>query len=101
LRSGAAGAIVDATREALTNVSKHADVRDATVHVRVADDGLEVVISDIGRGFDASTTAGGIGQRQSIRERMEAVGGRAQIESTRGAGTRVTLWAPAAGTGEA
>ena len=96
LPPGAAGALVDATREALTNVSKHAGVGRATVSVRATGDGLQVEISDAGRGFDPSATTGGMGQRRSIRERMEAVGGRVQIESTRDAGTKVTLWAPVA-----
>jgi signal transduction histidine kinase len=100
LRPGVAGALVDATREALTNVAKHAGVRRAMVTVRVTADGLEVEIFNSGRGFDPSATTGGIGQRRSIRERIETVGGRAKIESSRGSGTRVTLWASAAGAFE-
>lgn len=89
-------AVVAAVREALTNVVKYAATGAATVTVRAAEDGLVVEVVDRGRGYDPDSTAGRIGQRHSIRGRIEAVGGRVEIESAPGAGTQVRLWVPEA-----
>jgi signal transduction histidine kinase len=88
------GALVAATREALTNVAKHAGTDRATVTVRPADGGLVVEIADDGTGYDPAVTPGRIGWRRSIRGRIEQVGGHVEVESAPGAGTRVRLWVP-------
>jgi signal transduction histidine kinase len=92
--SAAIGAVVAAVREALTNVAKHAATRAATVTIRPVEGGLVVEVVDEGRGYDPDSTTARIGQRNSIRGRIEAVGGRVEIESTPGDGTRVRLWVP-------
>jgi signal transduction histidine kinase len=94
LAPAAVGALVAAVREALTNVGKYAGTAAATVTVRPAEGGLVVDVVDAGRGYDPESTAGRIGQRRSIRGRIEEVGGRVDIESAPGAGTRVRLWVP-------
>ncbi len=84
-------------REALFNVAKHAGVRRA--HVRGRADGGEVVVEvvDSGAGFDADAACGhpraGLGLRSS-RERVFAAGGRLDVTSAPGAGTRVTVRLP-------
>ena len=78
--------------EALRNVTRHAGTGRADVTVRDADHGLIVEVSDQGRGFDprlVATSRRGI--RESIRARMEAVGGGAEVISAPGEGTRVVL----------
>jgi signal transduction histidine kinase len=87
-----AAALIGAAREALTNVGKHAGVGAATVRVTVADGGVEVVVTDEGRGYQTGDGPGGTGQTHSIHQRLSEVDGRAEISSTAGRGTRVRLW---------
>ena len=78
--------------EALRNVARHAGTDRADVSVRDAGPGLVVEVSDRGRGFDPRLVqASRRGIRESIRARMEAVGGGAEVISAPGAGTRVVL----------
>ncbi len=89
-----AEALRDASHEALTNTAKHAGVSRVVVRALSAHDGIEVTIRDQGTGFDPSATKSGFGIDNSIVRRMEEVGGRADISSTPGRGTRIALWAP-------
>ena len=84
--------ILHVIQEALTNARRHSDAPN--VRVRLSSEGDELVaeISDDGRGFDPGA-APGVGFR-SMRERAAALGGKLQIESAVGEGTRVRLWAP-------
>ena len=73
-------------------MTRHAGTGRADVTVRDADHGLIVEVSDQGRGFDprlVATSRRGI--RESIRARMEAIGGGAEVISAPGEGTRVVL----------
>ncbi len=91
-----AAALVGATREALANVAKHAGSGRAVVRAVSRPDGVEVTVRDHGRGFDPGAEGGrfGFGIEQSITRRMHEVGGRAELWSAPGRGTRVTLWGP-------
>jgi signal transduction histidine kinase len=57
---------------------------------------VEVTVRDHGRGFDPEAERGGFdfGIEQSITGRMREVGGRAELWSAPGRGTRVMLWGP-------
>jgi signal transduction histidine kinase len=78
--------------EALRNVARHAGTGRADVSVRDAGNGLIVEVSDQGRGFDPRLVAASRrGIRESIRGRMEALGGGAEVISAPGEGTRVVL----------
>jgi signal transduction histidine kinase len=89
-----AGALLGATREALTNVAKHAGTGRAVVRAVSRPDGVEVTVRDHGRGFDPTAEHHGFGVEQSITTRMQEAGGRAELWSVPGRGTRVTLWGP-------
>jgi len=57
-------------------------------------DGAVLEVDDDGRGFDpAEATGGGQGLR-NLRERAGRLGGRAEIDSTPGQGTRVRVTIP-------
>ncbi|MGW1809982.1 sensor histidine kinase [Streptomyces sp. NPDC002078] len=86
-------ALVEATREALTNVVKHAGTDVATLRVNHGSHGLVLTIVDAGRGFDGEPTAG-TGLRRSIIGRLTEVGGAVLIESAAGEGTSVELRLP-------
>lgn len=79
-------------REAVTNVQRHADAGQADVVLRSEGDGVVLRISDDGRG-GALTPGNGLA---GMRERVEALGGRLQVESKRGHGTVVEAWLPLA-----
>ncbi|WP_412070037.1 chemotaxis protein CheB [Rubrivirga sp. IMCC43871] len=85
-------------RELLFNVAKHAAVDHATIRLSEADGEVRVEVIDEGAGFDPSDAdrmRRGLGL-ESIRRRLSLAGGRIEVASTPGAGTRVTLTAPAA-----
>jgi signal transduction histidine kinase len=92
--------LFEATRELLFNVVKHARTSSARVALSAAPGGgLEIVVSDDGAGFNPAepkldrAMATGFGLF-SIRERLELLGGRMQVDATLGRGTRVTISVP-------
>lgn len=93
-----AAAIVRVLQEALANVARHAHATLASVTLTWFPDALMLDVADDGAGFDpAAVTAGpdirgGYGLT-TVRDRMTAVGGTVDIESTSG-GTVVTARAP-------
>ena len=92
--------LFQAVRELLLNAVKHA--AGSPVHIVMKGVGsgkFRVIVSDRGSGFDPATLdrqgiqLGGLGLF-SIRERMASFGGKLQIDSAPGHGTRITLVAP-------
>jgi len=85
-------------QEALTNVARHADVREATVRVWTNDRTLSVQVTDLGRGFDeqAARAAGTSGGLSGLYERGALLGGRLTVESAAGRGTRISAELPLA-----
>jgi hypothetical protein len=82
-----AAAVLSATREAVTNVDRHANATRVVIDVRT--DGI--VVDDDGDGFDGRPRSGRYGISESIVARMARVGGTAVISSAPGRGTRVEL----------
>ncbi|WP_147062082.1 sensor histidine kinase [Knoellia locipacati] len=78
--------------EALTNVARHAAATRCTVRLRMDHADLLVEVSDDGRGIGPDVVAG-VGLR-SIRERVEELGGRSDVECPARGGTRVRAWLP-------
>ncbi|KAB1933811.1 ATP-binding protein [Micromonospora sp. ALFpr18c] len=96
--AGVADAITESTYAALSNVVRHAPGARATL--RLSRDAIAVVVevADDGPGFDPATVpAHRYGLRESIRGRMATVGGRAEVHSTPGGGTRIRLEWPGVG----
>ena len=93
--------LFESVRELLFNVVKHAHVDRVTVDLaRTADDAVSITVADQGIGFDpaALVDRAKVGQAGwglfSIRERLVLLGGRFEIDSTPGQGTRFRLIAP-------
>lgn len=87
-------------RELLTNAAKHAEAAHVAITLRGDGSALVLEIDDDGRGFtddeaQAALRAGHIGLAAS-RERVEAVGGRFELSSAPGAGTRIRCLLPLA-----
>jgi two-component system sensor histidine kinase DegS len=83
-------------QEALTNVVRHAQAQHAWVRLQMTDQGLELTIEDDGIGIALGTPAsGGFGLR-GMRERIELLGGRLSVASSRGEGTRIAALLPVA-----
>lgn len=79
-------------QEALTNVARHAGVREAAVDAWADAETLVLQIDDAGAGFDvpaalADPRSSGL---RSMRERAALLGADLTIESAPGAGTQVT-----------
>jgi signal transduction histidine kinase len=77
--------------EALANVYKHAQARNARVTVRPEAGWLAVAISDDGCG--GAIVGGGSGLR-GLQDRVAAVGGRLDVTSAHGTGTRIGVQLP-------
>ena len=80
--------------EALTNASKHANATRVWVSLRVERDMLLLSIRDDGVGGADSNRGSGL---TGLRDRIEALGGRIQIESPSGSGTLIEVEIPIAG----
>lgn len=83
-------ALIDATRESIRNVAKHAGVSEAKLDVTKLDTQVVLTISDEGRGFDGGLISGR-GLAESVVARIRGVGGVASVDSTPGLGTKVQL----------
>lgn len=88
-----------AARELLANMAKHSGARQARVHLMADAQRLLVTVSDDGAGFDAAAPRPGAGLQggyglASADAQMQAIGGRLDIESAPGCGTRATLTLP-------
>jgi signal transduction histidine kinase len=88
--------IVDAVREALTNVRKHARAQHVTVRVEESGSELRISVADDGVGANAATLAdsNGFGLVSSIAGRLGRHGGRSLVQSVPGVGTRVVMAMP-------
>ncbi|WP_279231325.1 sensor histidine kinase [Thermus altitudinis] len=82
-------ALYRVVQEALTNVARHAQARQVSVVLQQEGDEISLVVEDDGQGFPPQAQPGlGI---LGMRERIELLGGRFQMESLPGLGT--TLYA--------
>jgi signal transduction histidine kinase len=84
-------------QEALNNVLKHSAATRVTVRLSAGDEGLQLEVTDNGRGFDpeAVEAQGGIGLA-SMQERVENLRGSLQIVSRPGQGTSIRVVVPLA-----
>jgi len=83
-------------QEALHNIVKHAHASHVDLRLRSKADGLVLEVQDDGRGFDPSGSFPGHLGLHSMRERVERAGGRLEVVSAAGQGTRVRARLPLA-----
>lgn len=89
-------ALARVAREALTNVREHASASAVRLAATATADGVSLVVTDDGRGFDvegAEAASGGLGLR-GMHDRVRLLGGRLVVESRPGGPTRVAATIP-------
>lgn len=90
-------ALLRCTQESLANVRKHAGASTVGVVLAARPDGIELEITDDGRGFVVAT-ARGFGLA-GMRKRLAELGGELVVTSSPGEGTRVLATIPTNGQG--
>jgi len=76
------------SQEALANVARHSQARHVTVLLAHPNDEIILTVEDDGVGFDMAQIEKGIGL-DSMRERLQAAGGRLDISSRALGGTKI------------
>ncbi|MCA9873618.1 MAG: GAF domain-containing sensor histidine kinase [Ardenticatenaceae bacterium] len=88
-------AIFLTTQEALANIARHARASEVSITARRVAKGVELVITDNGRGFDPSTIKQAVGHGlANMRARAEELKGSFKIRTAPGKGTTVCLTFP-------
>lgn len=87
------------TQEALSNIVRHSKAQKARISLECDQDGCKLVIEDDGVGFNVSEIKtideGGRGAGLfGMKERVRLVGGRCNIDSEPGKGTRINVYVP-------
>lgn len=91
--------VFKALQELIANVAKHARTDQVVIHTTWKAERFEIVVSDKGCGFDTAKFGGSFTEDScfglfSIHERLSYIGGDLIIDSTPGAGTRISILAP-------
>jgi signal transduction histidine kinase len=93
-----ASALYYVADQALRNAVAHAHANRVQITLSVSADGLALEVADDGRGFDVASAERrrpGMGLF-TMRGRVSLMGGRIEVHSTPGQGTRVLAWVPMA-----
>jgi signal transduction histidine kinase len=86
--------VIQLTREALSNVGRHAQATTCRVSLKRANDGSALlVIDDDGHGFDPSAPSQGLGL-SNLAGRVASLGGDFSVESIAGEGTTIKAKIP-------
>jgi len=80
-------------QEALANIRRHSAARNVEVGLRTDDEAIVIEVADDGRGFDPGSVRAGIGL-SSMGERVEGLGGKIEVRSRPGEGTKVMVRVP-------
>ena len=91
-----------AFKEALHNAVKHSGANEVRVALEFVTDGFLLVVTDNGKGFDPKRVGSGSEKNRAapgnglrnIHSRLNQIGGRSDIQSTAGEGTRVEFSVP-------
>jgi len=90
-------ALFRVAQEALANVARHSGASRAEIDLIYDADRLTLRVADDGRGFDSTKRSQEGFGLQSMSERLEKLGGRVDVESAPGEGTRVICVCPLGG----
>jgi signal transduction histidine kinase len=89
-------ALLRIAQEALFNIAKHANAKEATLILRQEGDTIYLAIEDQGAGIKSleSVRRSGSHGMTIMRERAEAFGGNFDVTSVHGQGTKIEVWVP-------
>ena len=92
-------ALLRIAQEALFNIAKHADTKEATLILRQEEDEIYLAIEDKGAGIESLQSARRSGSHGMtiMRERAEAFGGNFNVTSVHGQGTKIEVRIPVGG----
>jgi signal transduction histidine kinase len=96
-------ALFRVTQEAMSNIVKHSEAKNATIKIECTANECILRVEDDGKGFDVSEIKG-IDSRGrgaglfGMRERLKLVGGNGIVESQPGRGAKVTAKVPITGS---
>jgi signal transduction histidine kinase len=90
LEGGASVHVYRILQEALNNVSRHSEAKEAWVRLNFSEDALELEVEDHGKGIVAGKNDRGIGL-VAMRERAEIIGGTLELLKPLSGGTTVRL----------
>jgi signal transduction histidine kinase len=87
-----AHALFRCVQEAITNAVRHSRARNLWIELEKEENGIALRARDDGRGTVSVRAGNGL---QGMRERLEEIGGRLEIESRPGQGFSLRAWTPA------
>jgi signal transduction histidine kinase len=90
LSSDVEDALYHIALEALNNIVKHSESKNAKIEFAIKDGNIVMKISDNGKGFETDRPHSGLGLR-NMRERGQLLGGDVEVASTPGKGTQVRV----------
>lgn len=86
--------VFSAVKEAFNNVLKHSGATEVSLRIEVRDAELVLTVKDNGRGFVPEQVAPGSDGLENMRTRLAECGGRYELKSAPGQGTRVCFRFP-------
>lgn len=81
-------------QESLTNIGKYAEATQAVISLQNLEGYISIEVNDNGKGFELGNVAATSHGLDGMRHRVEAAGGRLNIVTTKGQGTRITAVLP-------
>jgi two-component system sensor histidine kinase DegS len=87
-------ALVRIVQEALNNIRRHARIQEATVHLSLDGNRIQLEVRDRGMGFSPDQVPAGRYGLEGMRERARVFGGRTSIRSGPKMGARITVVVP-------
>ena len=89
-------------QEALTNIGRHAQARQVKAIMKRSEQGISVLIQNDGKGFEVDEVLADRPKTRrfglaAIKERVQLIGGRLDLKSETGSGTKITFTFPVGG----
>ncbi len=88
-----------AFKEALHNVVKHSAATEVSIFLATGKNDFTIIVRDNGKGFDPIKLPERIGRGnglKNMRQRLEKIGGRFEVQSAPAAGAEIKFFVPAA-----